>query len=73
MIYLVVASGHSFRGLVKGLSAAITSHLARPGEPFPGFAFAGLISVMTLGLTAPALLWFVAISLASYVFDLPSH
>lgn len=58
-------------GLWDGLSIAISDHLSSPDRSgatkFPRTQFLRLAFALTLGITYPALLWFAAISLASYV------
>ncbi|KAG6911978.1 hypothetical protein DXG01_000226 [Tephrocybe rancida] len=52
--------------LLESLYITITDHLAPQGSAkFPSLPFLRLALVCTIGLTLPALLWFVAITLAS--------
>jgi hypothetical protein len=67
LLYLLFVKQYTARALISGLSHAITRHLTptRPSAPFPLARFAVLIAAATAGITAPALLWFASVSLAS--------
>lgn len=69
LLYLKATTQHSVASLLKGLSIAITKHLTPRNAPqphrFPRAAFTKLVSLMTIGVTYPGLLWFAAVSLAS--------
>lgn len=67
--YLIATTNYSASELWRKLTIAITSHLS-PHEhlessSFPSLRFFSLTLGLTVGVTVPALLWFVAISLAS--------
>ncbi|KAK2461934.1 hypothetical protein APHAL10511_006397 [Amanita phalloides] len=68
LVYLKATAGYTISSLAKGLSLAITDHLSSSGtspSSFPYHSFARLSLLLFLGLTCPALLWFVAVTLAS--------
>jgi hypothetical protein len=67
LLYLLCVKLYTARALISGLSQAITRHLTptRQSAPFPLGRFAVLIAAATVGITAPALLWFASVSLAS--------
>ncbi|KAH8835294.1 hypothetical protein DL96DRAFT_1573645, partial [Flagelloscypha sp. PMI_526] len=64
LLYLTLIKKYSTESLRNGLSIAITNHLAPASTSFPQARFLALISIMTIGLTAPGLMWFAAVSLA---------
>ena len=70
--YLVATTNYSASELWRSLTTAISSHPSlhepstRPSN-FPWLRFFSLTLGLTVGVTVPALLWFAAISLASYV------
>ncbi|KAF8905564.1 hypothetical protein CPB84DRAFT_1771726 [Gymnopilus junonius] len=69
LLYLLATTDYTTVSLLRGLSLAIANHLA-PGQKstsyrFPRAKFIRLILGCTLGITCPALLWFIAVSLAS--------
>ncbi|KAF8622464.1 hypothetical protein AX15_006985 [Amanita polypyramis BW_CC] len=63
LIYLTL-TGYSTSSLLKGLSLAITDHLSS-SDSFPLYPLTRLSLLLFIGLTCPALLWFIAVSLAS--------
>ncbi|KAF7347850.1 hypothetical protein MVEN_01542600 [Mycena venus] len=71
LLYLTITTKYSANALCNGLTIALANHLtpnqiSRSASPkFPKFQFLGLILALTFGLTCPALLWFMAITLAS--------
>ncbi|KAH9486952.1 hypothetical protein JR316_0001018 [Psilocybe cubensis] len=69
LLYLRATTNHSTVSLLNGLAIAITNHLTQdqktPGVKFPRAKFLRLILFLTLGITVPALLWFLSVSLAS--------
>ncbi|KAJ2921784.1 hypothetical protein H1R20_g15310, partial [Candolleomyces eurysporus] len=69
ILYLTTTTQYSASSLLKGLSIAITHHLTPRDAPrphrFPRAAFIKLVSLLTIGVTYPGLLWFAAVSLAS--------
>ncbi|KAF5313178.1 hypothetical protein D9619_003283 [Psilocybe cf. subviscida] len=69
LIYLLATTDHTAASLFRNLAFTISRHLdprQKGTDPvFPRYRFARLILCMTLGITCPALLWFVAVSLAS--------
>ncbi|PPQ80837.1 LOW QUALITY PROTEIN: hypothetical protein CVT25_001962 [Psilocybe cyanescens] len=69
LLYLRATTNHTTVSLFKGLGLAISNHL-EPGQKssgsrFPRARFLRLVLCLTLGSTFPALLWFLAVSLAS--------
>ncbi|PPR05701.1 hypothetical protein CVT26_008942 [Gymnopilus dilepis] len=69
LLYLLATTNYTTVSLLRGLSLAISNHLApgqkSPNYHFPRAKFIRLILGCTLGITCPALLWFAAVSLAS--------
>ncbi|TEB35071.1 hypothetical protein FA13DRAFT_1438554 [Coprinellus micaceus] len=69
LLYLKLTTPYTVSEILKGLSIAVTKHLTPRDAPrphrFPRFAFVRLVSLLTIGVTYPGLLWFAAISLAS--------
>ncbi|KAJ2920311.1 hypothetical protein MD484_g242, partial [Candolleomyces efflorescens] len=69
LLYLTITTQYSASSLLKGLSIAITHHLTPRDAPrphkFPRAAFIKLVSLLTIGVTYPGLLWFAAVTLAS--------
>ncbi|KAJ3815968.1 hypothetical protein F5876DRAFT_29217 [Lentinula aff. lateritia] len=73
LLYLVLATPHSFSALWKGLVWANTQHLngpehcssINPQTTFPVNKFIYLMLTLTAAITMPALLWFAAIEMAS--------
>ncbi|KJA29108.1 hypothetical protein HYPSUDRAFT_32450 [Hypholoma sublateritium FD-334 SS-4] len=69
LLYILSTTQHTTTSLLKGLSFAIARHLEPTHKyyafSFPRAKFLRLILGLTLGITCPALLWFLAISLAS--------
>lgn len=72
LLSLLLTAPVSVESLLTGLSLAIKIHFT-PGEqshhatlqsPFPRFRFLRLIAFLTLGVTIPALLWFISVSLS---------
>lgn len=68
-LYLVAVHKYPAASLWRSISAAIADHLAPTSEAgqFPHAHFLRLALACTVGVTLPALLWFAAVSLASYV------
>ncbi|KAJ7244779.1 hypothetical protein B0H12DRAFT_1128746 [Mycena haematopus] len=71
LLYLTLTTKYTTTALYNGLTIALADHLtpnrvsrSAPAK-FPRFQFLGLILALTLGITYPALLWFMAITLAS--------
>ncbi|KDR84970.1 hypothetical protein GALMADRAFT_233487 [Galerina marginata CBS 339.88] len=69
LLYILGTTNYTTVSLLRGLSFAITNHLS-PGQKSAGFQFPRakfiwLVLGCTLGITCPALLWFLAVSLAS--------
>ncbi|KAF8974052.1 hypothetical protein BDZ97DRAFT_1778191 [Flammula alnicola] len=69
LLYLLATTNYTAVSLLKGLAFAISNHL-EPGQKsrgfqFPRAKFIRLVLGLTVGITCPALLWFLAISLAS--------
>ncbi|KAI0308234.1 hypothetical protein B0F90DRAFT_138893 [Multifurca ochricompacta] len=72
LLFLILTTSLSAESLLAGLSLAIKlhfapndqSHLTTVRSPFPYFRFLKLIAFLTLGVTIPALLWFVSVSLS---------
>ncbi|KAJ6519797.1 hypothetical protein C8R45DRAFT_952755 [Mycena sanguinolenta] len=71
LLYLTLTTKYSTSALYNGLTIALANHLtpnrvsrSAPSK-FPRFRFLGLILALTFGITYPALLWFIAITLAS--------
>ncbi|KAF9478535.1 hypothetical protein BDN70DRAFT_879881 [Pholiota conissans] len=70
LLYLLATTNYTAVSLLKGLSFAIAFHLDPDVKSatqfrFPRPRFIRLILGLTVGITCPALLWFVAVSLAS--------
>ncbi|GAW03599.1 duf6 domain [Lentinula edodes] len=73
LLYLILATPHSFSALWKGLVLANTQHLNGPEHcssissqtKFPVNKFTYLMLTLTAAITMPALLWFAAIEMAS--------
>ena len=72
ILSLLLTEQISVESVLEGLSLAIKIHFA-PSElshhtilrsPFPRFRFLLLIALLTLGVTVPALLWFISVSLS---------
>ncbi len=72
LLSLLLTAHTSVRSVLEGLSLAIKIHFA-PSEqshhaifqsPFPRFRFLLLIALLTVGVTIPALLWFISVSLS---------
>ncbi|KZT02682.1 uncharacterized protein LAESUDRAFT_661140 [Laetiporus sulphureus 93-53] len=71
VLFLTLSGKNSPRALWAGLMLALRQHLSPPTGPvtqssdFPTWRLARLLSFLTAGMTFPALLWFIAVSLAS--------
>ncbi|KAG2023516.1 hypothetical protein CC2G_001162 [Coprinopsis cinerea AmutBmut pab1-1] len=70
LAYLTWTSGYPASAILKGLYIAITKHLSPKTSgsssfKFPRSEFTKLITLLTIGITCPGLLWFAAISLAT--------
>ncbi|KAF8213068.1 hypothetical protein K438DRAFT_1803349 [Mycena galopus ATCC 62051] len=72
LLYLTLTTKYSTTALINGLTTALTNHLtpsnqfSRSAPPkFPRIRFLGLVLALTVGITCPALLWFMAITLSS--------
>ncbi|OBZ79182.1 hypothetical protein A0H81_01091 [Grifola frondosa] len=69
-LYLLLFSKNSPRAIWAGLMFAMKRHLsptdvsAYPQPKFPTWRFVRLLLYLTVGMTVPSLLWFVAVSLA---------
>lgn len=75
-LYLVLTTKHSSRGLWTGLLIAMRRQLSDTSNElpvdhtpsFPWGPFMRLVSWLTVGITLPSLLWFIAVSLAPCVY-----
>ncbi|TFK77118.1 hypothetical protein BDN72DRAFT_807572 [Pluteus cervinus] len=67
LIYLTYTTNYSTGALLKGVIRSLSDHLSSgsDGISFPLRRFSVLVFILTLGITVPALLWFIAVSLAS--------
>ncbi|TFY62906.1 hypothetical protein EVJ58_g3555 [Rhodofomes roseus] len=67
LAFLAITARESPRELWLQLTSALRQHLSPPGvrpTEFPKRRFAWLLTVLTIGVTVPGLLWFIAVSLA---------
>ncbi|KAF7339488.1 hypothetical protein MSAN_02163100 [Mycena sanguinolenta] len=71
LLYLTLTTKYSTTALYNGLTIALANHLtpdrgsrSAPSK-FPRFRFLGLVLALTFGISFPALLWFIAITLTS--------
>ncbi|KAI8995668.1 hypothetical protein BD414DRAFT_410561 [Trametes punicea] len=71
LLYLSMLSEHSLRSLWTSVLFAVTTHLSPKAssspvsEPsFPTWRFSRLLASLTVGMTLPGLLWFIAVTLA---------
>jgi hypothetical protein len=72
LLYLVLTTSASLESLLAGLSLAIKIHFAPIDKSrldilqstFPYGRFLRLMAFLTVGLTLPALLWFISVSLS---------
>jgi hypothetical protein len=73
-LFLMITSKDSLRATYKGLYFALTEHISatrfdQPRE-FPLWGFIFLVVILAISIAVPALLWFVAVTLAPYVHPL---
>ncbi|KAI0003705.1 hypothetical protein BJV74DRAFT_811082 [Russula compacta] len=72
LLYLVLTSSASLESILAGLFLAVKIHFAPTDQnhrvtlrsPFPYVRFFRLVAFLTIGVTLPALLWFVSVSLS---------
>ena len=72
LLYLVLTTSASLESLLAGLFLAVKiqfapsdqNYLVTLRSPFPYTRFLRLLAFLTLGVTLPALLWFVSVSLS---------
>lgn len=75
-LFLMAKSSDSPRSIYNGLRFALTEHISatRFDKPlsFPVWGFVRLAVILAVSISIPALLWFIAITLAPYVHLHPS-
>lgn len=68
LLYLVVFLGHEPRLLWDGLRHALKQHIIPMrfdrSPAFPFWGFTRLVTIFTIAMAVPALLWFIAVAYA---------
>lgn len=73
MLYLTTVKSTPASSYISGLRLALTDHLeGSRSYDFPLRKFLRLIGLLTAGVTVPALLWYISVSLTSYEFSVPA-
>lgn len=70
--YLTITSSASPRSIYAGLHLALSEHISytrfdRPLK-FPTWGFIRLSTILAVSVAIPGLLWFIAVTLAPYVY-----